>query len=171
MPTSFIAGGRWCESAGKTGEFIGLPLTMAPPSGPPMTSKLVGADLYVALSCSGLMTYITWPRSASLDPRRPRVSRLPWRRIPMDTRTIQPYSREGGFVSTKSHVNRNHRSTEVPLSGPRMRTSGCALFWEPRGFAADRAQGWRRCTSTNHRRRRCQNGRGAGEGRKQRHHS
>lgn len=110
-------------------------------------------------------------RICSLDPRRPRVSRLPWRRIPMDTRTIQPYSREGGFVSTKSHVNRNHRSTEVPLSGPRMRTSGCALFWEPRGFAADRAQGWRRCTSTNHRRRRCQNGRGAGEGRKQRHHS
>jgi transposase len=82
-----LARGGNAKAATKTGEFIELPLTMAPPRGAPITSKSAGADLHVELRRGAITMSITWSSSAttvrSLDPRR-----WPWRRILMDTQTI-----------------------------------------------------------------------------------
>lgn len=65
----------WCkltrggEARGptKTGEFIALPLTMAPPPGPPITSESAVADLHVELRRGAITMSITWPSSAAAD--------------------------------------------------------------------------------------------------------
>jgi len=53
--------------ATKAGEFIALPLTMAPPPGPPITSESAVADLHVELRRGAITISITWPRSAAAE--------------------------------------------------------------------------------------------------------
>lgn len=62
-----LARGGDAKEATKTGEFIALPLTMAPPQGPPITSKSAGADLHVELRRGAITMSITWPSSATTE--------------------------------------------------------------------------------------------------------
>lgn len=54
-----LAGGGDAKVATKTGEFIALPLTMAPPPGPPITLESTVADLHVELRCGAIAMSIT----------------------------------------------------------------------------------------------------------------
>lgn len=62
-----LARGGDAKAATKTGEFIALPLTMAPPPGPPTTSESAVADLHVELRRGAITMSITWPSSAAAD--------------------------------------------------------------------------------------------------------
>lgn len=62
-----LARGGDAKAATKTGEFIALPLTMAPSPGPPTKSKSAGADLHVELRRGAITMSITWPSSATAE--------------------------------------------------------------------------------------------------------
>ena len=62
-----LAGGGDTKAATKTGEFIALPLTMAPPPRPPITSESAVADLHVGLRRSAITMSITWPSSPAAE--------------------------------------------------------------------------------------------------------
>ena len=62
-----LARGGDAKAATKTGEFIALPLTMAPRPGPPITSESAVADLHVELRCGVITMSITWPSSAAAE--------------------------------------------------------------------------------------------------------
>lgn len=59
-----LARGGAAKAATKTGEFIALPLTMAPPPRPPITSEPAVADLHVELRRGAITMSITRPSSA-----------------------------------------------------------------------------------------------------------
>jgi transposase len=62
-----LAWGVDAKAATKTGDFIALPLTMAPPPGPLITSELAVADLHVELRRGAITMSITWPNSAAVE--------------------------------------------------------------------------------------------------------
>ncbi len=62
-----LARGGDAKAATKTREFIALPLTMAPPPRPPITSESGGADLHVELRRVAIKMSITWPSSAAAE--------------------------------------------------------------------------------------------------------
>jgi len=88
-----LARGNDAKAATKTGEFIALPLTMAPTLVAAHHIEVGGCGLArrIAPQCDHDVHHLAeqrYHRIRSLDPRPPRVSRWPWRRIPMDTPTI-----------------------------------------------------------------------------------
>lgn len=55
------------KAALKTGEFIALPLTMAPAQVPPTTSQSAVSDLQVELRRGAITMSITWPAGAAAE--------------------------------------------------------------------------------------------------------
>lgn len=62
-----LARGGDANVALKTGEFIALPLTMAPPPVPPTTSAPKVPDMQVELRRGAITMSITWPTSAAAE--------------------------------------------------------------------------------------------------------
>lgn len=62
-----LARGGGAEAAKKTGEFIALPLTIAPASVPPTAPDPAVPDLQVELRRGAITMSITWPTSAAAE--------------------------------------------------------------------------------------------------------
>lgn len=62
-----LARGGDAQAATKTGEFIALPLTMAPPPVPPTTSAPAASDLQVELRRGAITMSISWPTGAAAE--------------------------------------------------------------------------------------------------------
>lgn len=62
-----LARGGDAQAATKTGEFIALPLTMAPPPVPPTTSAPEASDLQVELRRGAITMSISWPTGAAAE--------------------------------------------------------------------------------------------------------
>lgn len=62
-----LARGAEAKAATKTGEFIALPVTTAPPPVPPTPSEPAASDLQVELRRGAITMSITWPSNAATE--------------------------------------------------------------------------------------------------------